>query len=190
MPEITLPEQPALLAEIGELSVDLPEMGKRFEEGLARLFPKVSEGIAPAPDTSKTHYTSVQTPKLEVISANTDIAVPATVVETVTFGLDEAALDDQAKARLNEFAKWLTTHPQPDVHVFGHTDLTGPTDYNDALGQTRADQVATYLISKGVAPGRISIVMSYGETKPLVATEEKSRENRRVQIATVRPVNS
>lgn len=182
MPEISLPEQPALLEEFAEISIDLPEMGKRFEERLTQLIPRPSKDVK----SSNKVRSSAEAPQLPVPSEKTDVAVSAaSIAHTVTFDLNEANLDAQAQAQLDEFVAWLAANPKHDLQIFGHTDLTGPEPYNDALGKSRAEQVASYLIAKGISSERISLVKSYGETRPLIATEETLRENRRVKVATV-----
>lgn len=65
----------------------------------------------------------------------------------------------------------------------GHTDSTGPDDYNMGLGERRADAVREFLIDNGVSGGRLTTI-SYGESKPVASndTAEGRAENRRVDI--------
>ena len=173
MPEISLPEAPAILADMGELSVDLPEFGKRLEE-------RVLDAI-----TTPTAATSA-------LPATASASVPATpqtdklvIANTVNFDLDADNLDDAAQTKLATLADWMRDNPSARIGIFGHTDLTGSDAYNNALGQRRADSVASFLVETGVTKDRISIVMSYGETDPLIETDETSRDNRRVLIKTM-----
>jgi outer membrane protein OmpA-like peptidoglycan-associated protein len=48
-----------------------------------------------------------------------------------------------------------------------HTDSKGTDAYNLKLSQKRAESVVKYLLSKGIAPGRLK-AKGYGETMPVV----------------------
>ena len=65
----------------------------------------------------------------------------------------------------------------------GHTDKSGPDDYNMALSLRRANTVKNALVSEGVPATAIAVV-GRGETQPLVQTADGVREpqNRRVEI--------
>jgi outer membrane protein OmpA-like peptidoglycan-associated protein len=64
-----------------------------------------------------------------------------------------------------------------------HTDSYGSDEYNFTLSDNRAKSVREYIISKGIAPGRI-ISQGYGETKPVAPndTPENRQLNRRVEF--------
>ena len=49
--------------------------------------------------------------------------------------------------------------------IDGFTDERGTREYNLALGERRADAVATFLVSQGVRRSQIDVV-SYGEERP------------------------
>ena len=58
--------------------------------------------------------------------------------------------------------------------IEGHTDSTGPEDYNQKLGEERAMAVRNYLHDQhGIALSRMEVI-SYGESKPVA--DNKSRE--------------
>lgn len=69
------------------------------------------------------------------------------------------------------------------IVVVGHTDSTGPEDYNQGLSERRADAVAAELIARGAPANKIQ---SYGvgETQPAASnsTREGRAQNRRVEI--------
>ena len=180
MESITGPDQPALLADLNELVLELPELGKRIEDRLTGSRDLASEApkLPEAPESFIFDGFEIGTK-----AQNAEVAK---VAGTVNFDLDDIELDDTAKAQLNELAAWLEDNPAETIGIFGHTDLTGPETYNDDLGQSRADRVAAYLMTLGISRERMGIVMSFGETSPMVKTEEQSRENRRVKVQTIR----
>ena len=90
-----------------------------------------------------------------------------------------AVLDAEAQEILRRQAHWIKQFPEIRFRVYGHTDLVGSNAYNKSLGQRRANAVVAYLASQGVSRARLEAVASFGETRPLVATEERERRNRR-----------
>jgi outer membrane protein OmpA-like peptidoglycan-associated protein len=100
------------------------------------------------------------------------------------FAFDSATMTHETRRQLDRFADALKDAADAIIVVIGHTDNTGPEDYNFELGQKRATGVARYLMSrKGVDPLRIMAV-SYGANAPLTdnATREGRRKNRRIEI--------
>lgn len=101
------------------------------------------------------------------------------VPDTVTFAFNSARLDPQARATLDRQAHWIRQFPEVRFRVYGHTDLVGSAAYNKGLGLRRANAVVAYLASRGVSRSRLEALVSYGETRPVVNTEDRERRNRR-----------
>ena len=53
------------------------------------------------------------------------------------------------------------------LEIQGHTDDTGGTDYNDELGQQRAEAVRRYLAREHKLPLDRMSTISYGDTLPV-----------------------
>lgn len=101
------------------------------------------------------------------------------------FAVNSASLTEAVQRAVDEFLHSLNGVHDAIFLVSGHTDSTGPEDYNYTLGQKRANSVAHYLITnKGIDPMRVSVV-SYGERNPLGdnATPQGRHKNRRVEIS-------
>jgi outer membrane protein OmpA-like peptidoglycan-associated protein len=100
------------------------------------------------------------------------------------FDVDKAELSAQSKQELADLAKILNKYPDTDILIEGHTDSSGPEDYNLTLSEKRAKAVASYLASLGVDPRRFTTV-GYGELQPIADndTPEGRQKNRRVDIA-------
>jgi peptidoglycan-associated lipoprotein len=81
---------------------------------------------------------------------------------------------------LKNTAALLMKYPSVKIQVEGHCDERGTAEYNLALGERRASSAKKYLVSLGVAEGRISTI-SYGKEKPVDPghTEEAWTKNRR-----------
>lgn len=69
------------------------------------------------------------------------------------------------------------------IVIVGHTDTSGPTDYNQRLSVRRADAVRNGLSARGV-PAGLMRTEARGENELLVQTADEVREpaNRRAQI--------
>ena len=105
----------------------------------------------------------------------------------ITFDYDRYDIKPQFEATLNEVAQTLQSYNQTYVDVLGHTDTTGSAEYNQGLSVRRAQSVANYLASHGVASARMA-TRGYGESAPLFLpddTEAKRAANRRVEIKIV-----
>lgn len=101
------------------------------------------------------------------------------VPSTINFAFDSARLDAEARAALDQQARWIRQFPELRFRVYGHTDLVGSEAYNQRLGLRRARAVVDYLASRGVSRSRLEAMASFGETQPLIVTEGREPRNRR-----------
>ncbi len=104
--------------------------------------------------------------------------------DSVKFPTDVHQLSPEAESRLNELAQRLKTENRNVyLEIQGHTDSTGTKDYNDKLGEQRAEAVRRYLNEQGVALNRMQTI-SYGPDAPVAPnnTAEGRSMNRRVVI--------
>jgi OOP family OmpA-OmpF porin len=103
----------------------------------------------------------------------------------VFFAFDSAVLKDSALAELNDAANILSARNELVlIEVAGHTDSIGDEDYNQGLSERRAQSVADYLVSRGIARNRLQVV-GFGETRPKLpnTTPENRAQNRRVVLS-------
>ncbi len=101
----------------------------------------------------------------------------------VYFGYDSAELTDEARATLEQHARWLQAHPEARVSVEGHCDERGTVEYNLALGEQRAKAAADYLGTLGLPAQRLSTV-SYGKERPIESGHDEAAwaKNRRAHF--------
>jgi outer membrane protein OmpA-like peptidoglycan-associated protein len=121
---------------------------------------------------------------VEVIRNGDDLVLR--MPSSITFAVGSYAIQPQFQSTLREVAQTLSGYNQTYVDVLGHTDSTGSDASNQTLSVNRAQAVATYLTSRGVASARIG-VRGYGESAPIASndTEEGRAQNRRVEIKVV-----
>lgn len=99
----------------------------------------------------------------------------------IEFDLDSTSLRVEARRHLDAFIEALHS-PALAGHRFlveGHTDATGPADYNLELSRRRAAAVVDYLVRRGIDPDRL-MARGFGETRPRAADPENPA-NRRVE---------
>jgi len=122
-------------------------------------------------------------------------------------GCPEKVITEEAKAKLDEFAKAIyfnsgkssfrpgvsgkldliaeimAEFKDSDFHIGGHTDSVGSAKLNQGLSESRAKAVLDYLVTKGVTAGRLTS-KGYGEDTPIASNKTRSgrAKNRRVEI--------
>jgi peptidoglycan-associated lipoprotein len=98
----------------------------------------------------------------------------------IHFDFNKYNIRPDAKTILEDNAKVLSVNPNVNVQIAGYCDDRGSVEYNLALGEKRAQAAKDYLVTLGVAPGRLSTI-SYGKSDPInPANNEKAwAENRR-----------
>jgi OmpA-OmpF porin, OOP family len=119
----------------------------------------------------------------QMVSAPPAPAAPQAPSFMVFFDWDRSDLSAQALATIRQAAGSYKTKGSARITATGHTDKSGPDDYNMALSLRRANSVKDVLVREGVPATAISVV-GRGETQPLVQTADGVREpqNRRVEI--------
>jgi outer membrane protein OmpA-like peptidoglycan-associated protein len=100
------------------------------------------------------------------------------------FAVDRSDLQPAAQDNLVKLTRILQKYDDTSILVEGHTDSTGPEDYNMELSLRRSSTVATFLAAQGVERGRLSAV-GYGELQPITTNEttDGRQQNRRVEVA-------
>lgn len=103
------------------------------------------------------------------------------------FDFNQAALRDQDKPALDDFARVMREHhPDYVVTVEGFTDPAGSAAFNKKLGQKRADTVRDYLVQNGSLTADKLRAVSYGKARDRQvvpgAWGDKGEANRRVAL--------
>jgi OOP family OmpA-OmpF porin len=120
------------------------------------------------------------------------VPVPAPVSEKVTFAADtsfafnQAVLQPDGKAKLDELASKLQGMDLEVIIAVGHTDSVGNDAYNQKLSVRRAEAVKAYLVSRGIEANRI-YTEGKGEKQPIAdnKTAAGRAQNRRVEVEVV-----
>ncbi|HEX4485359.1 MAG TPA: OmpA family protein [Terriglobales bacterium] len=100
------------------------------------------------------------------------------------FDTDKDVVKVESEPTMAEIAKLMKSDPSLKLHVVGHTDNQGKSDYNLGLSKRRAASVVTELTSKyGVAATRVD-AFGCGMYSPMAsnAAEAGRAKNRRVEL--------
>lgn len=118
--------------------------------------------------------TVVQTP---------DNQLKLNIPSDVSFDTGRADIKPNFRGILDQFASGLSSQPNTEVRIIGHTDSTGPDELNNRLSLQRAEATRNYLVARGVNAQQV-FTAGRGETEPLAdnSTEQGRARNRRVEI--------
>ena len=156
---------------------------------MAACAPKTPPPVVTPPAAVVDNSNSTDPNSLEVVelpAMQADLIAKAGS-DVVYFGTDEYALDAASKATLAAQAKWLIANPSVRASIEGHCDERGTREYNQALGERRANAARDYLLSQGVPAARL-LVTSWGKEKPAASgsNEEAWAQNRRAATVVIR----
>lgn len=99
------------------------------------------------------------------------------------FALDQATLDPASFPVLDETAEALKANTAFKVQIDGHSDSTGGEAHNQTLSERRAQAVRDYLVSRGVAPARLTW-KGFSSSVPVDTNQTSAgrENNRRVEF--------
>jgi outer membrane protein OmpA-like peptidoglycan-associated protein len=140
----------------------------------------------PAPETPTTETVAAapaaSQPALPTIGEIVRYSDEARVDVAVQFDLNSANIRPEAVPQLQQICRFLDNNATLGLNLVGHTDTSGPAEYNLQLSNARANSVRTYLVTQcGVGEQRLYSV-GFGETLPLASVPPTDARNRRVEL--------
>ena len=122
---------------------------------------------------------------VDVTEVDNGQAILVNLPDGVTFATGSYTINNAFRATLDTVAASLRQYPDSLIDVYGYTDSTGSDAFNQRLSEQRAQAVASYLMSQGVASARIRS-QGFGEDPAYFKgdnnTEFGRAQNRRVEI--------
>ncbi len=108
----------------------------------------------------------------------------STIAAALKFEIGQSTIAAKSLQALDTVVHVMTKYPQTSLTISGHTDNTGTRKINDRLSVSRAKKVQTYLVKKGLAINRTSLV-GMADTQPIAdnATKKGRAQNRRVDLS-------
>lgn len=166
----------------------LPELAFRLEyqwvNGVGRLEDKAGKRVDYTPDIGSVSAGL----SYRFGQGSAPVVAPKVVSKTfalnsdVTFAFGKADLRPEAQGTLDGIYGEISQLKSAQVAVAGYTDRIGSDAANLKLSQRRADTVANYFVSKGVAQDAISAT-GYGEANPVTGTKCDAVKGRKALIA-------
>lgn len=103
--------------------------------------------------------------------------------KTILFVLEKAEILEESFPALEHIVGIVNEYPEATFTVSGHADSRGTEAFNQSLSEQRAQAIVDFLVNKGVAANRFTVV-GYGESKPVAtnANREGRKRNRRVEV--------
>ncbi|HTJ85866.1 MAG TPA: peptidoglycan-associated lipoprotein Pal [Terriglobales bacterium] len=113
-------------------------------------------------------------------SSMTEEQMFAQNVKDIYFDYDKSDVRGDQQASIQADAAFLQQHPNMSFTIEGHCDERGSTEYNLALGDSRASSVKNALVSAGVSADRIKTT-SLGKERPFCTESNEAcwQQNRR-----------
>ncbi|MDN5289584.1 MAG: hypothetical protein JWR38_5858 [Mucilaginibacter sp.] len=105
------------------------------------------------------------------------------ILKNIFFDTNKFDLEAESKTELIKLIEFLNVNPKVHIEISGHTDNVGADQNNQILSENRAKSVYQYLVTNGVAAGRL-VFKGYGKTQPIAPndTEENRAKNRRTEF--------
>lgn len=88
-------------------------------------------------------------------------------INNILFNFDKFNIRSDASEELDKLVDIMNEYPDMIIKIESHTDSRGNKAYNKYLSDKRAKSSRDYLISKGIAEGRIASAIGYGEERLL-----------------------
>jgi outer membrane protein OmpA-like peptidoglycan-associated protein len=110
--------------------------------------------------------------------------IKITFREGIQFAVNSSQLSESSRTNLTDLAETLQKYKDTNILIEGHTDITGTREHNMNLSEDRAESVAQFLESIGVARKRVN-TEGYGPDQPVSdnTSDYGRQQNRRVEVA-------
>ncbi len=117
------------------------------------------------------------------VTQTADNQLKLNIPSDISFDTGRADIKANLRPILDQFAQGLTSQPNTEIRIVGHTDSTGSDAINNPLSVNRAASARDYLVSRGVDSRRIQID-GRGSREPIADnnTDAGRAKNRRIEI--------
>jgi OmpA-OmpF porin, OOP family len=145
--------------------------------------PKAKPAMTPAAPKASAASAASSLPAGPKIPEVTPAPQQVTYKASSFFDFDKTVVKPAGRQALQAMMNQAKGADIEQIRVEGHTDATGPTDYNQGLSERRADAVKRVLVELGAPPSKI-MTEGFGETQPIAdnKTREGRAQNRRVVV--------
>lgn len=124
--------------------------------------------------------------EMEAIKLNQTVEIP-----NIYYDLGKADIRPDAAFELDKLIKLMKENASLIIELGSHTDARGSAKSNEKLSQRRAEAAVAYIVSKGIAPYRIT-AKGFGESQlknrcadGVNCTEQEHERNRRTEFKVI-----
>jgi OOP family OmpA-OmpF porin len=105
------------------------------------------------------------------------------IAAALKFEIGQVNIAAKSLVGLDALVQIMMQYPNTSLTITGHTDNTGTRKINDKLSLLRAKKVQAYLIKKGLAANRTTLI-GLADTQPIAsnATKKGRAQNRRADL--------
>ena len=105
------------------------------------------------------------------------------IAAALKFEIGQVNINAKSLQGLDSLVQIMTLYPKTSLMITGHTDNTGTIKINNRLSLLRAKKVQSYLIKKGLAENRTTLI-GMADVLPIAsnATKEGRTQNRRADL--------
>ena len=105
------------------------------------------------------------------------------IAAALKFEIGQVNINAKSLQGLDSLVQIMTLYPKTSLVITGHTDNTGTIKINNRLSLLRAKKVQSYLIKKGLAENRTTLI-GIADAQPIAsnATKEGRTQNRRADL--------
>ena len=105
------------------------------------------------------------------------------IAAALKFEIGQVNINAKSLQGLDSLVQIMTLYPKTRLMITGHTDNTGTIKINNRLSLLRAKKVQSYLIKKGLAENRTTLI-GMADVLPIAsnATKEGRTQNRRADL--------
>jgi len=128
--------------------------------------PRVAAAPRPAPEPEQAAPAQQAAPAVPIVRQSVDLSADA------LFAFDEASVQPEGKAILDDVARQLSGVDYDSILVVGHADRIGSDEYNQKLSERRANSVKEYLASAANIPANRISADAKGESEPVTRAED------------------
>src|SRR4030095_7548703 len=100
------------------------------------------------------------------VTQTPDNQLKLNIPSDISFDTGRADIKPNLRPILDQFASGLSSQPNTEVRIIGHTDSQGSDAVNDPLSLNRAQSAKQYLAARGVDPNRV-MVAGRGKHEPV-----------------------
>lgn len=129
-------------------------------------------------------FDQISATDVKIVAPRCQIAVNKILSSTkINFSIGNATISPSSEQTLQSLVQEISSCPDAEFEIQGHTDSSGTPEVNIQLSQRRAEAVLNRLVDLGLDRGKFEVV-GYGARNPIADNDSREgrAQNRRIQF--------